>query len=226
MDTDLRRALGVLAAVLAAAVVAFALVVPNARATTLGFEIIIPIDTVETGDEDSEIPLASVNVPVEFVGQECDVSAVSRNQGSVHPGNDLVVASGGSSVLLPDVEGVPGGTVEANEKLVLGSTVTVTLIMGPDEFFSAGIDVIVDCTPPPTTTTVAPTTTLAPETTSTTVEILPTSITAAPSTTVEVEPSETLPFTGSDGGTPALLALALIGIGLLALVATRRTEDV
>jgi LPXTG-motif cell wall-anchored protein len=69
------------------------------------------------------------------------------------------------------------------------------------------------------------TTTTVPETTSTSAEVLPTSITAAPSTIAEVDPIDTLPFTGVESGTPALLALALIAIGALALVATRKVED-
>jgi LPXTG-motif cell wall-anchored protein len=77
----------------------------------------------------------------------------------------------------------------------------------------------------PVTTTVLETTTSVPETTSTSAEVLPTSITAAPSTTAEVDPIDTLPFTGVESGTPALLALALIAIGALALVATRKVED-
>ncbi|MGB7859085.1 MAG: LPXTG cell wall anchor domain-containing protein, partial [Acidimicrobiia bacterium] len=57
-------------------------------------------------------------------------------------------------------------------------------------------------------------------------EVLPTSITAAPTTPpVEVEPTDQLPFTGVESGTPALLALALIAAGGLALLATRRAED-
>ena len=72
-------------------------------------------------------------------------------------------------------------------------------------------------TPPGTTPPVDTTTSTKPE-------ILPTSITAAP-TTIETQPVDTLPFTGVASGTYGLLALALIGIGALALVATRRAED-
>jgi hypothetical protein len=73
-----------------------------------------------------------------------------------------------------------------------------------------------------TEATVAPTSITSPPTTA---EVLGTSITSAPPTTAAVDPVDTLPFTGVESGTPALLALALIGIGALALVATRRAED-
>jgi hypothetical protein len=50
------------------------------------------------------------------------------------------------------------------------------------------------------------------------IDILPTSI--VPTTTPEVSPS-TLPFTGSESGTPAALALVLIAGGALALVGAK-----
>ena len=103
-----------------------------------------------------------------------------------------------------------------------------------------GYSHLIVCSVPETTTTTVPeTTSTVPETTSTTAEVsptsitsppttaevLPTSITSAPPTTAVVDPVDTLPFTGVESGTPALLALALIGIGALALVATRRAEE-
>ena len=215
-------------------------VAPAVGAVTQGFEITIPVTTVERGLEGSVIELATEDVPEEFAGQECNVVAQSENQESVHEGNDLIVESGGSQVLLPDVEAEPGGTVSGLGQLVLGQTIVVSLIMGPDEVFSAGIDVIVDCTPRETTTTTTvpeetttvPPTTVPPSTVppalTTTIpdEVQSTSITAPPTTPpVEVSPTDQLPFTGAESGTPALLALALIGIGALALAASRRAED-
>jgi len=65
------------------------------------------------------------------------------------------------------------------------------------------------------------TTTTPPPTTPTpTDEVLATTITAAP-TTVEIDPVDTLPFTGVDSGTYGLLAMALIGIGALTLTWAR-----
>jgi hypothetical protein len=156
------------------------------------------------------------------------VLAVSANPDSVHPNNDLVVSSGGSSVTLPDVEGVSGGNVVASGTLQLGPDIVVSLVMGPDGVFSAGMDVVVDCTPEETTTT----TTIPPEVLPTVVttvptEVLPTVVTTVPT---EVAPTEalpsTLPFTGAESDELALIALALFGTGVLFLVATRsRRED-
>ena len=77
----------------------------------------------------------------------------------------------------------------ASSPLVLGSTVTVSLRMGPDEVFSGGLVFTIDsCTPPTTTTTTTEppettTTTTPPETTTTT--------TTPPETTTTTEPPAT-----------------------------------
>ncbi|MEX0797194.1 MAG: DUF11 domain-containing protein, partial [Acidimicrobiia bacterium] len=89
--------------------------------------------TVETGD---------------LEGQECSVSATSENQRSTHPNNNLIVGSGSSSVVLEDVESVPMGTVHAEGLLTLGPTVTITLVLGEDGVFSAGLTVHLECEPP------------------------------------------------------------------------------
>ena len=205
-------------------------------------DIVIPVTTVVRGDEGEVFELAYEEVLEEFQGRSCAVKAVSQNQGSVHPNNDIGVVSGESGVLLEDVEAVPLGTVEGDGTLVLGTEIIVLLKLGPDGVFSAGINIEFDCTPPPpstTTTTEATTTTTQPESTTTTTElestttttipdeVSPTSIVGTTTTIVsttapEVSPTEeTLPFTGVESGTPAALALLLIAGGALALVGAR-----
>ncbi len=191
-----------------------------AAADSHGFEVSIPITTViVNAPAGSVIVLETVEVPAAFVGQPCLVLAASANPDSVHLNNDLVVSSGGSSVTLSDVEGVSGGNVVASGTLQLGPDIVVSLVMGPDGVFSAGMDVVVDCTPEETTTT-TPATTVP-------TEVLPTVVTTVPT---EVLPTEalpsTLPFTGAESDELALIALALFGTGVLFLVATRsRRED-
>ncbi|REK39850.1 MAG: DUF11 domain-containing protein [Actinobacteria bacterium] len=128
-------------AALAMFVSLIAVLAPPAGAS---IDLSIPIDTTIHAPVGSETLLATVETG-DLEGLECSVSADATNQTSVHPGNDLVVASGSSSVVLEDVESVPGGTIEADGVLTLGSTVTVTLIMGEDHTFSAGITVLIDC---------------------------------------------------------------------------------
>jgi hypothetical protein len=211
-----------------------------AYAQTNGFSITIPLDTVVYIPYDSNRVLATEPVPQQFAGQSCSVSGISRNQDSVHPDNDLIVASGASQVILQNVEDEPGETLHAAGTLVLDSEVSVTLHMGPDAVFSAGIDVIIDCaqvtpTTIATTTTTAPapttseavSTTVAPPTeeTTTTVadEVLGTVIT---STTVasEVGDLEELPFTGTVDDALVYVAGGLITLGVILVIASRREE--
>ena len=120
------RVVGVATVVLAA----FALA-PSAAAID-GFEIVIPINTIVEAPEGSHTVLATEPVPEQYLGQSCAVLAETANNESTHPGNDLVVSSGGSSGTLPDVEAESVGTVHASGRVVLGSEVVVTLVMGPD----------------------------------------------------------------------------------------------
>ena len=222
-NTISSRLAGLLIGLLAALLVIVALA-PAVSASS-SIHIVVAVTTVVFGSEDDVVELASEDVPEEFQGQTCTVKAVSQNQVSVHPDNDLRVVSGGSSVLLKDVEAVLGGTVEADGTLVLGSEIVVSLLLGPDGVFSAGIEIEVDCTPPVTTTIEATTTTTIEDIVSPTSIVSSTTTivgttTTIVATTADVSP-ETLPFTGFENGTTGLLALVLVASGALALVGTR-----
>lgn len=213
----------------------------SAAASHAYLEISIPIDTFVDADEDSTTPLASADVPDGFAGHMCEVAAHAENQSSVHPGNDLVVESGTSQVVLSDVESEPGRIVEATELLELGEVVTVSLVMGPDEIFSAGIEVTVECHEEEPTTTTTTTTTTAevsptvvttstlPETTTTAAvidtQVSTTQAPTSPSVADEVLETEVLPFTGIEGRELGLLGLALLACGALLVVGARRTDN-
>ncbi len=108
--------------------------------------ISIPVNTVIRGiGEGNTQELASENIDSETQGMDCRVVTFAENQGSVHPGNDLIVASGDNTVVLADVERAAGVTTEANQQLRLSDTVTVSLRMGEDDVFSAGMDVYLKC---------------------------------------------------------------------------------
>ncbi len=223
-NTISSRLAGLLIGLLAALLVIVALA-PAVSASS-SIDIVIAVTTVVRGSEGDVVELASEDVPEEFQGKTCTVKAVSQNQGSVHPDNDLRVVSGGSSVLLEDVEAVPGGTVETDGTLVLGSVIVVSLLLGPDGVFSAGIVIEIDCPPLVTTTTEATTTTTIPDEVSptsivsTTTTIVSTTTTIVSTTDPGVSP-DTLPFTGFENETTGLLALVLVASGTLALVGTR-----
>ena len=148
-------------ALLAATAAFFVIGLPAAMAV----EIEISIDTVVRADEGSTTVLATADVPPELVGSSCRATAQAINQPSVHPGNNLIIASGDGSIVLTDVEREAGVTTTTEGTLTLGPTLTVSLSMGSDGVFSAGLVVTIgtDCAPPPTTTT-----TTEPPTTTTT----------------------------------------------------------
>lgn len=118
-----------------------------------GFEITIPVDSIVRIPDGEpvgwETLVGSADVGSEFQGQECAVRAIAENQESVHPNNNLIVRSGSSEVVVPDVENTPNQVIEGDGTLVLGSSIQVFVQIGADRVFSAGFDVIVDCTPLP-----------------------------------------------------------------------------
>jgi hypothetical protein len=123
------------------------------------FSMTIPATTVERGDPGTVHLLTTSNVPADLVGQECSATAVAANNESVHPNSDLIVASGASQVVARDVEAAPGGSTTASGTVNLGTTVTVSVRLGPDGTFSGGGSVNFVCTPPvtpPPTTQPAP----------------------------------------------------------------------
>ena len=110
-------------------------------------EIVIPVGTVVRAPEGSLTELASVRINPDDVGQTCLVTVTAENQSSVHPGNDLIIASNGSQVVAKDVEREPGAVTFATGLLTIPNIITVSLLMGPDEVFSGGLVVTFDCTP-------------------------------------------------------------------------------
>lgn len=184
----------------AAAIAAVLLVV--GLATTVGasssnYEIVVSVSTEVRAAFGTVTVLETADVPPELVGKQCNVEAESENQTSVHPGNDLVVESE-SQVILSDVEAVPGGTVTAIESMLLGDQIVISLVMGPDTVFSAGIVVRVDCPPETTTSTTEQTTsTIDSSTTSTSDE---TTTTVASSTTTTADTTTTIDDTTTTTG--------------------------
>ncbi len=145
---------------LASVVAAFAFVLLALPAVAID-DITIPLTTVVRGAEGESFLLAEVPTGGE-AGCEAVVSATAHNNESVHLGNDLIVASGGNQVVLVDVESATGKVTTADGTLVLGDTITVTLVLGqadegrPRSVFSGGATVTVSCIPEETTTTRSP----------------------------------------------------------------------
>jgi hypothetical protein len=140
-------------------------VVPVLAATV---DITIPIETIIRGAAGSEHVLDIVDVPAESQGEVCRVAVVARNQDSEHPNSDLLISSVNEVEVL-DVENTAYGTVFSEGEITLGETITVTLTLGADRVFSAGLDVEIDCPPfnPTTTTTTTDTSGVSGDTTDT-----------------------------------------------------------
>ncbi len=213
---------------------AFALVALAGSATLAQQVISFPVEGITVGNPGETIVVATEAVPAEHIGWVCSGRASTVNNGSVHPGNDLTITSGTSSITIPNVEDIPSMGHEIEENMVLGDTITVSITLGSDGISSGGFVIsFSECEEagsvfvPPTVTTV-PTTTPSPttapepsgptvvESTTTIVDVSPVTTAAAPA-----GPSATLPVTGTS--TTYMIAssgLALLGAGiaLLALV--------
>lgn len=137
---------------------AFTLTVVTVTGAVAAPTIVIPIDTVVYAQPGSITRLAEADVPSELVGFTCEGFATAENQDSVHPNNDLILTSGGTTAILDNVEETPFEVTVATGTLLLGDTITVDLRMGGDGVFSGGMEILIDtnCTAPTTTTTMAP----------------------------------------------------------------------
>ena len=218
-------------------------IVPSGLATAVTaeeFDIMIPLDTHVTAPEGSVTVLATESIAPEFAEQICSVSATAENETSIHPDNDLIVESGNSTVVVEDVESGTGSVVHAGGDIELGSQIVVSLLMGPDGVFSAGLVVHVDCTAGlATTTTQATTTTTIATTTTTNSQVEQTTTTGPEETTTTIEDEvlgtvntsstvgdlEELPFTGPHENLGAMVAGSLLAIGGIMVVGSRRQED-
>jgi hypothetical protein len=125
------------------------LVAPSALAAPA---LVIPIDTWIEAPAGSFVHLATVETPPELIGASCLGLAVAENGSSVHPNNDIIIETGGTTAVLEDVEGTSGKVTSSVGVVTLGPEVTLTLHMGDHGQFSGGLVVAIDvnCTPPTT----------------------------------------------------------------------------
>jgi hypothetical protein len=119
------------------------------------------IQEVVRGDPGSIHQVAVIDIPDEFIGQVCEVTVIGANNGSVHPGSNIILRGGANEVTIPDVEAVAGEVIQGTATVtVAGTSIDVFVQLGPDGVFSgAATQVRASCEgPPPTTVTVATTT--------------------------------------------------------------------
>lgn len=111
-------------------------------------QISVPVSTIVRGDAGSTHILAEKAVDETLIGMECSVTATAENQGSVHPGNDLIISSGLESVTLANVEREANGLTNADGILTMSDDLTVNLVLGQDKVFSGGMTVKLHCEEP------------------------------------------------------------------------------
>lgn len=115
-------------------------------------DIEIPIEqTVIDTTPKSTVQIGQADVPADLVGRTCEIEVVVTNQSSVHPGNNLIVASDGSSVTVEGVEDEAGGVSTVAGSITLGDTITVSVFLGRDSISSLGSNLSVTCAPLPPT---------------------------------------------------------------------------
>lgn len=122
--------------------------------------LVIPIGGIVRGTEGELVNIGSVTVPADLVGATCQVQGQTRNQISVHNGNDLLITTGGQTFVVPDFEDAGFITHDAGTTEPLGPTVQLQIRLGPDGVSSGGFRVSIDCSPAPPPTTAS---TTAPE---------------------------------------------------------------
>ncbi len=160
-----------------------------ATAMTVGAQdLTLPAGTVITGVPGSTVELGRVPIDQDLAGPQCTWEASVTNQESVHPGNDLIVRSGESVLVLSDIESAADKTTTESGSAYLSGEVVVSLRIGPDGIFSGGLDVTIrydQCTP----VTTAPPATAAPTTPAPTTPTTAASTTAAPTTAAPTTPA-------------------------------------
>ena len=128
----------------------------------------VPPSAISDGTPGEVRLLSTQPVDPADVGKSCEVTVVSTNNESVRPGSDLIVESGTSSMVAPDVEHDTASHTFVGQ-MTLGTTITVSVRLGPEGQYSGGADVVEATCPdtpvPPVTPPPTPPTQVAPGTT-------------------------------------------------------------
>ena len=231
MTTTTRRRLIVLAYAAVLVLVTLA-AMTFAEAALKRVMVSVDINNVVRGAE-GEIKPARDPIPVAdlglAVGQVCVVGLEGFNPGSEHDGNDLILGTGGATLVAPNFEEFTGKVTAVEAVMTLGEYVTFDVLLGEDEVSSGGLTATFDCPPPepPTTTTTLPpttTTTTVPPTTTTTTTTLPpvttttmenwptTTTTTLPPTTTTTVAIIPVPTTVPDNSPPITIETPVGGV--------------
>lgn len=119
-----------------------ALNVPAAEAQVL--QIDIPIDSDIHVEDFSTVVITTVDVPPEAIGAECTATSFGVNQESTREGNDILIDSGSSQVVIPNVEALENSVVAGQGTLTLGTEIVVSMTLESGRF-SGGLLVTIEC---------------------------------------------------------------------------------
>lgn len=107
--------------------------------------IVLDQDRILYGEEGSTSQLADVAIDADRIGASCTLRVHTENQFSVHPGNDLLITTGGTQSVIEDVEAEPDAGRDLSAAIVLGPDLLVELRFGADQVSSMGFDLSVEC---------------------------------------------------------------------------------
>jgi hypothetical protein len=105
---------------------------------------IVPSSSIADGNEGEVRLLWTQPVDPADVGKDCEVVLVSTNNDSTREGSDLILQSGSSSMVAPNVEHDTTSHTFI-DRLTLASTITVSVRFGPEGKYSGGSDVETTC---------------------------------------------------------------------------------
>jgi hypothetical protein len=204
------------------ALLAVLLIAVPAMAQTETGTIEIEVFGTVTGRTEGEIvPITTEPVPEGMVGWTCSGVAAGINNESQHLNNDFIISTGGTTGEILNWEAVSGATTPMTGTVVLGSTIDVSLRMGPSGVSSGGVVIILSCSAPTPPTTVPPTTvppTTVPPTTPPTTVPPTTPPTTTPGTTEAPPEGGVSAGGGATAGGGAEAAVLWLTGGALALL--------
>ena len=109
--------------------------------TSIAGAFTVPPISVVNGEEGEVHLLWTEPVAAADVGKVCEVLLIRENNDSVREGTDLILESGTSSMVAENVEHDTAPQTFTGT-LTLGTTITVSVRLGPEGEYSGGSDVV------------------------------------------------------------------------------------
>jgi hypothetical protein len=104
----------------------------------------VPPSSIADGNDGEIRLLWTQSVDPADIGKDCEVVLVATNNESTREGSDLILESGTSSMVAENVEH-DTAPLTVTGTLTLGTTITVSVRLGPEGEYSGGSDVETIC---------------------------------------------------------------------------------